>query len=282
VFRYCSYPHWREIAVIVIITIKCRAVCQGCTNPGLQVFQATNILCTVAPNIGWSFKWNSFHVTLSAPRILRSFLVFFICAHLLNITVAFAVIITIIIIIIIIITAIAPSNNLIVTGCHFLAHTFSLSLSVHETPTHPNKPTHTWWLGPGAAALSLKPGRLHDRNPEWRYVFATGPTSFVRRDITVTSSQFVRTVEKRCTTIFVSSVLNLVCSHDLPARLHTSRTVRSSLRFLCGFAIKCFHFPSPLPVTYRYFHPHWFRHNPFVLFCFSVIADILQLSWING
>ena len=112
------------------------------TYPGLQVSQATNMLCTVAPNIGWSLKWNFLHVTLLAPRILRCFLVFVICAHLLNIIVAFAVIIITTIIIIIIITAITPSNNLLVSGCH-LSGTHILSLSFQQTPTHTNPHTYT-------------------------------------------------------------------------------------------------------------------------------------------
>jgi len=130
----------------------------------------------------------------------------------------------------------------------FLAHKFSLSLSLslslsfHQTPTHTNPHTPGDWVRVLQPFLSNQDGCMTGIQSEGIF-FATGWTSSVRRDITVTSSQFVRNVEKRCTTMFVPSVLILDCSHDLPAGQHTSRTARSSLRFLCGFAIKMRPFP---------------------------------------
>jgi hypothetical protein len=43
---------------------------QGCTTPGRLVAVRTEF-CTVAPNVRGSSVWNSLHVTLRAPGILR-------------------------------------------------------------------------------------------------------------------------------------------------------------------------------------------------------------------
>lgn len=53
---------------------------QACTNPGRQIAWATKY-CTVAPNIFGSSVWNSCHVTIPAPRILRWVLRFWKFVH---------------------------------------------------------------------------------------------------------------------------------------------------------------------------------------------------------
>jgi len=116
----------------------------------------------------------------------------------------------------------------------------SLSPSTKHPPTQIHTPGN--WVRVLQPFLSNQDGCMTGIQSEGIF-FATGWTSSVRRDITITSSQFVRTAEKRCTTIFVPSVLILDCSHDLPAGQHTSRTARSGLGFLCGFAIKMRPFP---------------------------------------